>query len=133
MFDLLLGAPGETRESISAALDLMRELEPTRVGVGLGVRLYDLCDVIRGMDLSPSNPSIHRKGPDGRLVWPTYHVEARLGPDVADWIGERIAGDRRFFFGATTHNYRDRDDLGALIAAGARGAYWDILARASGD
>ncbi len=133
MFDLLLGAPGESRASISAALDLMRELEPTRVGVGLGVRLYDVCDVIRGMDLGPANPAIHRKGPDGRLVWPTYHVEARLGPDVADWIGERIDGDRRFFFGATTHNYRDRDDLGALIAAGARGAYWDILARASGD
>ena len=40
MFDLLLGSPGETRESIVRTIELMQRVEPDRVGVALGVRVY---------------------------------------------------------------------------------------------
>ncbi|HIC89607.1 MAG TPA: radical SAM protein, partial [Anaerolineae bacterium] len=40
MLDLLLGLPGETRESIIRTLELMRRAGPDRVGVALGVRVY---------------------------------------------------------------------------------------------
>ena len=37
MLDLLLGAPGETRESLVCTVDLMKRARPDRVGVALGV------------------------------------------------------------------------------------------------
>ena len=40
MFDLLLGAPGDTLGGIRATVDLMKRLDPTRVGISLGVRVY---------------------------------------------------------------------------------------------
>ena len=40
MFDLLLGGPGETRQTVKETLELMKGLEPTQVGISLGVRLY---------------------------------------------------------------------------------------------
>ena len=39
MLDLLLGGPGETRES-TRTLTLMKEVEAERVGVSLGLRVY---------------------------------------------------------------------------------------------
>jgi radical SAM superfamily enzyme YgiQ (UPF0313 family) len=40
MFDLLLGAPGETRQSIISTIELMKRANPDRVGVSMGVRIY---------------------------------------------------------------------------------------------
>ena len=50
MFDLLLGSPGETRESIMRTIELMRRAEPDRVGVALGVGVYagtELAEIVK--------------------------------------------------------------------------------------
>jgi hypothetical protein len=46
-----------------------------------------------------------------------------------------VGGDERFFLpsggnAAQDYNYNDNERLARAIAAGARGAYWDILRRA---
>ena len=42
MFDLLLGSPGETKDSIETTIRLMKKIKPDRVGISLGVRLYPI-------------------------------------------------------------------------------------------
>jgi radical SAM superfamily enzyme YgiQ (UPF0313 family) len=133
MFDLLLGGPGETRASILTTVELMRELLPTRVGVSLGVRLYRGCPIVDEVDLNGENPSIHTKRLDPTLLQPTYYLENSLGEDVGEWLEDVIGGDPRFFFAAASHNYDGNERVSQLIRTGARGAYWDILARAAGD
>lgn len=79
------------------------------------------------------------------LFRPTYYISPALGPRPAGVVREAIGDDPRFFppeiepddnassaaDGAARdpgdHNYNDSHRLVDAIAAGARGAYWDIL------
>ena len=138
MFDLLLGGPGETRASILTTVELMRDLSPTRVGVSLGIRLYRGCPITGEVDLTGKNPSagleyVFQPLTDPALLRPTYYRQGSLGEDVGEWLEEVIGGDSRFFFAARSHNYDGNERVSQLIREGARGAYWDILARAAGD
>ncbi|HET8541432.1 MAG TPA: radical SAM protein [Anaeromyxobacter sp.] len=132
MFDLLLGGPGESRATIARAVEVMRRLDPDAVGVTLGLRLY------RGTPLAdalapPGRPArAGVRAADGDLLGPSFFVEETLGGDVGAWLSGVVAGDRRFFFLAeggadASYNYNDNRTLEDAIAAGARGAYWDIL------
>lgn len=136
MFDLLLGAPGETRATIARAIDALRSLDPEAVGVTLGLRLY------RGTPLAdelapPAHPArAGVRAADADLLGPSFFVDEALGSDVGPWLAGLIAGDARFFFlgeaGAgdgASYNYNENSALDDAIAAGARGAYWDILRR----
>ena len=58
----------------------------------------------------------------------------RVGDDVGAWLSSLIGGDPRFFFlgaagegAGASYNYNENSTLDDAIAAGARGAYWDIL------
>ena len=137
MCDLLLGAPGETRETIRAVIDLMRDIEPHRVGTSLGVRLYPgtpLVESLRDQGKLLGNPSISGLEGNPDLLRPAYFVEAALGDDADDYIRSLIAGDPRFLFpsgdaSAANYNYNDNSVLCDAIRRGARGAFWDILRR----
>jgi hypothetical protein len=84
------------------------------------------------------NPAIRRRydGPVD-LVQPTFYVSAALPDRPARFVNELIGDDPRFFKPldvagdgtASDHNYNDNAALVAAIAAGRRGAYWDILRR----
>ena len=41
MFDLLLGGPGETRETLRQTIEFMRRIEPDCVGLAIGMRVYE--------------------------------------------------------------------------------------------
>ena len=134
MFDLLLGGPGETRQSIKRTIELMRELDPTRVGTSLGVRLYPgtpLVERLRARGPLWENTSIFGIEDNDSLLRPAYYIERSLGEDVDQFIRDLIAGDERFFFGGSgdesDYDYDENQPLVDAIAAGARGAYWDIL------
>jgi hypothetical protein len=149
MFDLLLGGPGETRESLRRTIEAMRELNPSRVGTSLGVRLYPGTPLVarlekRGQESFPHVvPSLLTSaGKDGRktpvpfseesLLRPVYYVEAGLGDDIDDYVRTLIAGDARFLFpsgaeSAANYNYNDNSVLCDAIRRGARGAFWHIL------
>jgi radical SAM superfamily enzyme YgiQ (UPF0313 family) len=140
LFDLLLGGPGETRKTLRAAIELMKEASPDRVGISLGVRMYPgtrLFGQIKGQGSWRENP--HLRGAveaNPGCLRPIFYLSADLGEDIDDHIDELVAGDKRFLFGNRkrvdrNYNYNDNSVLVKAIAEGHRGAFWDILRRIS--
>jgi radical SAM superfamily enzyme YgiQ (UPF0313 family) len=146
MFDLLLGGPGETPRTVRETIEYLRKIDPDCAGAALGVRLYPgtaMAELVAAEEPLENSPAIHRRyqGPID-LVRPTFYVSPALGQQPARLVRDLIAGDPRFFAPAdeappagrdagprTDHNYNDNQALVDAIAAGARGAYWDILRR----
>jgi len=138
MIDLLLGGPGETPQTAKQTIDFIKEINPDCAGAPLGVRIYpgtEMVNVVAAEGNIETNPNIRRKytGPID-LFRPTFYISHLLGPNPARLIKDFIAGDKRFFepideadAALTDHNYNDNTELVQAIAAGARGAYWDIL------
>ncbi|MDI6783006.1 MAG: radical SAM protein [bacterium] len=129
MFDLLLGAPGETRETIQETIEKLKTLNPTRVGVSLGLRIY------------PQTPMYTRfkelfGKTEKELLPPTFYLEPALGEDIEEYIEKLTAGDSRFMFGNRkkidrNYNYNDNNQLvQAIVKQGYKGAFWDILRKA---
>jgi hypothetical protein len=138
MFDLLLGAPGETRASVRQTIELMRRLEPDCVGLSVGVRLYPGTALARDVLASgppDRNPNLLGAiGGNVHLLEPVFYLAQELGPDWAPFIRDLVRDDPRFFLPEDAgdnpnYNYNDNTALVEAIAAGARGAYWDILRR----
>ncbi len=137
MLDLLLGGPGETRESLRRTIEFVRRVEPTCAGVSYGVRLYAGTRLARqalGDRAMAEAPGVRGEvvGNDD-LLRPVYYVEPSLGGDAEGFLAECIGDDPRFFFGGAPtedadYNYNDNAPLTDAIRNGARGAYWRILA-----
>jgi radical SAM superfamily enzyme YgiQ (UPF0313 family) len=138
MYDLLLGGPDETRDSLRETLDLVRRIGPDCIGISLGVRIYEgtpLADEVSRAGPLETNPALHgdRVG-TGSFVRPVFFLAPDLGPDPAALVREAVGDDPRFFLPsgpeeARDYNYNDNDVLVRAIRDGARGAYWDILRR----
>lgn len=142
MFDLLLGGPGETRQTAKETLELMKSLDPTRVGINLGVRLYPdtpLGKMVKKQGVTRQNPHLQGTIDDNStMLRPLFYLSHELGDDIGSFIGELIKGDGRFFFGSKEqtyqdYNYNDNSQLMEAIKNGYRGAFWDILRRLSED
>ena len=129
MLDLLIGAPGETRESVVRTVEVMKEANPDRAGVAVGVRVYP------GTELA----SLVGEGDRGKgllggddLAKPVFFLEPEVAPFVFDLLEELTRDDSRFLFFDPTrpeknYNYNANQVLVDAIRAGHRGAYWDIL------
>ncbi|MCR4415833.1 MAG: radical SAM protein [Thermoguttaceae bacterium] len=142
MLDLLFGGPGETAETVAETIEFVRAIGPDCAGAALGIRLYPgtpLAGRIAAQCPLDRHPGVHRgyEGPVD-LLRPTFYVSPALGERPAALVRELIAGDPRFFapVDATSatavssqYNYSENRVLIEAIAAGARGAYWDILRR----
>jgi radical SAM superfamily enzyme YgiQ (UPF0313 family) len=137
MFDLLLGAPGETRETVRRTIELMNLLNPSCVGIALGVRLYPGTPLATRLT---TRPLAYQPGLVGELennddlTKPVFYVAPELGPDPISYVAEIVNGDQRFFCPdpatqLTNYNYRNNAPLMEAIRKGYRGAYWDILRR----
>ncbi len=138
MLDLLIGAPGEDESSVRESIDFLKRLNPDRVGAATGVRLYPrtpLADAVRRAGPLAGNPNLHGNVVDNdNLLRPVFYVDRRLGDRPTDLVVEVIGGDERFFppprmADASNYNYNDNAVLEEAIAAGQRGAFWDILRR----
>lgn len=134
MMDLLFGAPGETRRTIRETIEGVRALDPEAAGIALGVRLYRGTPL--GDELAPPGGKVHPgvTGASADLLDPAFFLEPGLGDDIAEYLADQVSGDRRFFCLGTvgggkipSYHYGGNDVLEKAIAAGARGAYWDIL------
>lgn len=73
---LMMGGPGETRETVEESIALMDELKPDAVLVTPGIRIYPGCDIEktaieRGM-IEPGQDLLH----------PVFFIE----PALADWL-----------------------------------------------
>jgi radical SAM superfamily enzyme YgiQ (UPF0313 family) len=140
MYDLLLGGPGETRESIATTVDLVKRLSPSRAGVSLGVRIYhgtSLSERVRRQGPMVSNPNLRGAVEENEdFLAPVFYLSSALGDSPAAYVAGLVGGDQRFFFptaeaGTEAYNYSDNERLVEAIERGYRGAYWDILRRLS--
>ncbi|MDY6952397.1 MAG: radical SAM protein [Thermodesulfobacteriota bacterium] len=131
MFDLLLGAPGETRKSLVATVELMNKAAPERVGVAMGVRVYPgtaLAHMVFGQDLEEGLVG------QGDGTDPLFFMEPTVAPFIFELLDGLIGNDERFFFfdpsrPERNYNYNANQRLEDAIKKGYRGAYWDILRR----
>ena len=149
MLDLLLGGPGETPETVADTVAGIKSTSPDCAGAALGVRIYpgtQMETLVAAEGPLETNPGVcrHYSGPID-LLQPTFYISPALGDRPAGLVRDLIGDDPRFFppeeeaAGAETsaigdHNYNANRALVDAIAAGARGAYWDILRkRRQGD
>ncbi len=131
MFDLLIGAPGETRESIVRTIEVMKEAEPDRAGVAVGVRVYPETEM-EGRIADGDGEKGLVGGKD--LSKPVFFVEPEVAPFVFGLLEDLTKDDNRFLFfdperPEKNYNYNANRVLAEAIRAGYRGAYWDILRR----
>jgi len=138
MYDLLVGGPGETWETVRESLDTVRRADPDCIGVSLGVRVYDgtgLAGLVRGAGPMEENSDLRgatRGNP--RFLAPVFFLSAALGEGVEAFLRDLVGSDERFFLPGgpdpgQDYNYNDNELLVQAIAGGERGAYWDILRR----
>ena len=139
MLDLLVGGPGETKQSVATTFEFARQCQPSCVGIALGVRIYadtKLAQMVTRSGLE-ANANLHgplADNPD--FLEPVFYLSRELGTveEAAAHVTALIGNDERFFFGGSPEQQRDYDYddnllLVEAIASGARGAYWDILRR----
>lgn len=138
MYDLLLGGPGETRESVATTIDLIKRISPPRAGVSLGVRIYAgtaLGEQVRREGDMEQNPNLRGSVENNdEFRAPVFYLSSALGGDAPEYVAGLVGGDQRFFFptaeaGTEAYNYSDNQRLVEAIRRGYRGAYWDILRR----
>jgi radical SAM superfamily enzyme YgiQ (UPF0313 family) len=131
MLDLLIGAPGETKESIHRTIELTKQSGADRVGIASGVRVYP------GTQLSNIMAQVELK--DGCIgghdpLEPLFFLEPEVAPFIFDLLDDFIGDDERFYFFDPSrpdrnYNYNANQLLSEAIKKGYRGAYWDILCR----
>jgi hypothetical protein len=131
MLDLLLGSPGETQESLTRTVELIKQADPDRAGVSVGVRVYPGTQLASWLAATGETSGL--SGGAGPAD-PLYFLEPGVAPFVFPRLDRLIAGDQRFLFFDPSkpnlnYNYNANQRLVEAIAQGHRGAYWDILRR----
>jgi radical SAM superfamily enzyme YgiQ (UPF0313 family) len=135
MYDVLLGGPGETPESLAAVISAMKEINPSRVGISAGVRIYPgtpLAEMALA-DMRTGKASV-QGAVHSDFFAPVFYLAGAVGDDLSSRIALLVGRDERFFFGGgeeveTNYNYNDNQVLIEAIKHGYRGAFWDILRR----
>jgi radical SAM superfamily enzyme YgiQ (UPF0313 family) len=139
MYDLLLGSPGETRDSLRETIESMKRMSPHRVGASLGVRIYPetaLAKKVLREGHIGRNPNLHGER-DNSFLAPVFYLSAELGEDASQYLEGLIDGDECFMFMSggssnSNYNYNANTVLVDAIRDGYRGAFWDILRRLGG-
>ena len=136
MYDLLLGGPGETRDSLRETIETMKRLSPSRVGASMGLRVFQgtkMAALVRKQGPMAENPSLHG-AVDEKFLAPVFYLSSALGDDAPRYLASLVADDERFFSSFAqaaerNYNYNENLVLVEAIKNGYRGAFWDILRR----
>ena len=92
MYDLLIGAPGETRASIRNTVELMQEVKPDRAGFSIGVRVYprtELARIVQEEGLSNNPNLIGTLENNQDFLKPLYYLSSEMGGEsVFAYISE---------------------------------------------
>ena len=78
---LLIGGPGEDRESVEESIELLERFTPAHVSVTVGVRLYPGCEL---SEMAKRSGMISRRA---NLLMPAFYMP----PAIGDWVWERLA------------------------------------------
>ncbi len=139
MYDLLIGGPGETNESIKSTIELMKEIRPDRVGLSIGIRIYpktELAEFVLKQGSLEQNPNLFGfKENNSDFLKPIFYLSTEVGGESCfSYISKLVGKDPMFFFADPkeqdqNYNYNENIILVNAIKNGYRGAYWDILRR----
>ncbi|MFH0768141.1 MAG: radical SAM protein, partial [Chloroflexota bacterium] len=130
MFDLLIGSPEETEDTVRITIDKAREFNIPLVGIAVGVRLYPNTvlgnAVTDGIIKAGLHPDINKD-----LDQPVFYLSPSLN-NASTLINQLVGNDPRFLMLSApaekgSYNYAGDEVLSNLIKQGARGAYWDII------
>ena len=88
---LLLGGPGETRESVEESIALMDELAPEAVRITVGIRIFPGCELER---IAAEEGVIHQ-GQD--LLEPVFYLEKAVAPWLYDMMKDVCASRPGWF------------------------------------
>lgn len=136
MYDLLLGSPGDTRETVGETIDLTRRIDADCVGVAMGVRVYDgtaMAEFVRSEGDMIANPNLYGvKNDNPDFLKPVFYISPDLGDGIVSYLHDLVGDDPRFFLPSneeveSNYNYNENTVLVDAIRRGARGAYWHIL------
>jgi hypothetical protein len=81
---LLLGGPGETRETVEESVAFLEGYEPKMVNLKAGIRIHP------GLPLHRLALAEGVVKPEDNLLWPKFY----LAPAVRDWIWDFLDGVR---------------------------------------
>lgn len=131
MFDLLIGGPGETEQTLKETIDAAIGWDVPLVGVAAGVRVYPSTPLAVAVSGGSAGEGLHpaiKQAPHE----PVFYLSPLLGDDVFGLLRELVKGDHRFLTlsgpgDKESYNYADDEVLCGLIEKGGRGAYWDII------
>ncbi len=131
IFDLLVGGPGETRETVKTTIQRAIELDIPLVGVATGIRVYPETPLGKAITNGIIKEGLYT-GLEYKHSEPLFYLSPSLGDDPLAMILDLVCDDPRFLVLSApgeegSYNYADDDVLSRLIQQGARGAYWDII------
>lgn len=96
MFDLILGGPGETPQTMTAAIELMKKIEPVRVGVSYGVRIYPgtpMAERVMQEGFMAENPALHGAVENNHaFLRPVFYISPALGLEGIELLKAQTAG-----------------------------------------
>jgi len=136
MFDLLLGGPGEDKDTIKFTIESIKKLNPTCVGISYGIRVYPITNLSSMIkkDIFSSKNLYGKIGNSNNFLRPVFFLSEKIGEVMIEYTNSLVSGDGRFFVGASNksdknYNYNENLKLQKAIKSGYRGAFWDILQR----
>lgn len=137
LFDFIVGAPGETLETVQTTIERVKRYGVVAAGMAIGARVYPNTRLDRTLGNTESTKGLHPVQ-DRKPETPLFYLSPVLGEDVTGFIRSLVSGDPRFMVLAApgeqgSYNYAGDDLLSRLIREGARGAYWDILRKHTGQ
>jgi radical SAM superfamily enzyme YgiQ (UPF0313 family) len=140
IFYLLLGGPGETRETLRETIETVKEIGPGVVETVPVMRIYPgtkLAEMVRKAGPLTENPNLQGQvGGNEHFLAPIFYVSAALGPEEEwrEYIADLIAGDERFLFTSkktemSLAHLGPNELLVQAFKAGYRGIHWDVMRR----
>jgi len=136
MFDLLIGGPGETGETIRTTIEKVKELDVPLAGIAAGVRVYPETPLGRAIANGIIKGGLYPEAGQAPCE-PWFYLSPALGSDASALIKKLVADDPHFLFLSSpaeerSYNYAGDEALCQWIEKGERGAYWDIIRRRRG-
>jgi hypothetical protein len=113
----------------------IKRLNPERVGLSLGVRIYPGTRLAREVQRMGGAGLRWGKNRNPDMLKPVFYLSEKLGKKPLNYLQELVGGDRRFFIPSgeeaeKDYNYDDNDFISrAILVEGHRGAFWEILRR----
>ena len=118
MFDLLVGGPGETEQTVTTTINKVKELDIPLTGISVGIRVYPNTPLGKAVANGFGNEGLHPS--TASLYGPVFYLSPLLGNKPLDLVQRLVADDPRFLFLAApadkeSYNYADDDALCQLI------------------